>query len=107
WTRAAAASGCSGLRSTRRRCGRSSAPPEPSRSAPAQRRSPRSVIRRPRAGAGGGGGALRELTVLAAEAEAPDVEYLCGTMIELPRACIRADEIAQHADFFSFGTNDL
>jgi pyruvate, orthophosphate dikinase len=50
---------------------------------------------------------LRELTVLVAEQEAPDVEYLCGTMIELPRACIRADEIAQHADFFSFGTNDL
>jgi pyruvate, orthophosphate dikinase len=50
---------------------------------------------------------LRELTVLAAEAEAPDVEYLCGTMIELPRACIRADEIARQADFFSFGTNDL
>jgi pyruvate,orthophosphate dikinase len=50
---------------------------------------------------------LRELTVRVAEEEAPDVEYLCGTMIELPRACIRADEIAQQADFFSFGTNDL
>jgi pyruvate,orthophosphate dikinase len=50
---------------------------------------------------------LRELTVHVAAEEAPDVEYLCGTMIELPRACIRADEIAQHADFFSFGTNDL
>jgi pyruvate,orthophosphate dikinase len=50
---------------------------------------------------------LRELTVLVAEEEAPEVEYLCGTMIELPRACIRADEIARHADFFSFGTNDL
>lgn len=50
---------------------------------------------------------LRELTVHVAGEEAPEVEYLCGTMIELPRACIRADEIADHADFFSFGTNDL
>jgi pyruvate, orthophosphate dikinase len=50
---------------------------------------------------------LRELTLRVAEEEAPEVEYLCGTMIELPRACVRADEIAKHADFFSFGTNDL
>ena len=50
---------------------------------------------------------LRELTVHVAEQEAPEVEYLCGTMIELPRACVRADEIAAQADFFSFGTNDL
>ena len=34
-------------------------------------------------------------------------DYLIGTMIELPRACLVADEIARDADFFSFGTNDL
>jgi pyruvate,orthophosphate dikinase len=49
---------------------------------------------------------LRELTERVA-AEEPGVEYLCGTMIELPRAALRADEIASQADFFSFGTNDL
>jgi len=36
-----------------------------------------------------------------------ELEYLVGTMIEIPRACITADEVAKEADFFSFGTNDL
>ena len=49
---------------------------------------------------------LRELTERVA-AEEPTVAYQCGTMIELPRAALRADEIAGEADFFSFGTNDL
>ena len=36
-----------------------------------------------------------------------DLKYLVGTMIEIPRACITADEVAKEAEFFSFGTNDL
>ena len=36
-----------------------------------------------------------------------NIEFLVGTMIELPRAAIKAKEIAKHAEFFSFGTNDL
>jgi pyruvate,orthophosphate dikinase len=54
---------------------------------------------------------LRRLTLDTASAELEQadrqLDYLVGTMIELPRACIRADEIAAEADFFSFGTNDL
>ncbi|MEP2988825.1 MAG: pyruvate, phosphate dikinase [Parasphingorhabdus sp.] len=36
-----------------------------------------------------------------------EIEYLVGTMIELPRAALMADKIAEHGEFFSFGTNDL
>ncbi|GAA0647426.1 pyruvate, phosphate dikinase [Brevundimonas lenta] len=54
---------------------------------------------------------LRELTDRTAQAVFADtgdtVEYLVGTMIELPRAALRAGDLAEHAQFFSFGTNDL
>jgi pyruvate, orthophosphate dikinase len=52
---------------------------------------------------------LRELVVDAAHERGLEVgrDFLVGTMIELPRACFQADNIAHHADFFSFGTNDL
>jgi pyruvate,orthophosphate dikinase len=54
---------------------------------------------------------LRALTLDTASAEleqaGQEIDYLVGTMIELPRACVRADEIAAEADFMSFGTNDL
>jgi len=54
---------------------------------------------------------LRELIDKVAEevrkASGQEIDYLVGTMIELPRACLRAEEIAEGAEFFSFGTNDL
>jgi len=55
--------------------------------------------------------AMRKMTVEVAEevmkAYKKKIEYKVGTMIELPRAALTADEIAREAEFFSFGTNDL
>jgi pyruvate, orthophosphate dikinase len=54
---------------------------------------------------------MRDLAVKAADKviaeKGSDISYMVGTMIELPRACVVADQIAQNAEFFSFGTNDL
>jgi pyruvate,orthophosphate dikinase len=54
---------------------------------------------------------IRELVVRTVDeifaAAGVEIPYLVGTMIELPRACLVGDQIAEHADFFSFGTNDL
>ncbi len=51
---------------------------------------------------------MRELVErIVCEEDGDDLRLLIGTMIELPRACFVADRIAAHADFFSFGTNDL
>jgi pyruvate,orthophosphate dikinase len=44
---------------------------------------------------------------VAGEEDAAGLDFSVGTMIELPRACFVANRIAEHADFFSFGTNDL
>lgn len=59
----------------------------------------------------------KELAILKAEAleviedvfkeKGKEIKYKLGTMLELPRACITAADVADHADFFSFGTNDL
>jgi pyruvate,orthophosphate dikinase len=49
---------------------------------------------------------LQQLTARTVTEEG-GIAYLCGTMIELPRAALRAGDLARHADFFSFGTNDL
>ena len=51
---------------------------------------------------------LRAMIEEIAEEMAPlDFHWKIGTMIELPRACLTADQIAKHSDFFAFGTNDL
>jgi pyruvate,orthophosphate dikinase len=52
---------------------------------------------------------MRELVTAVGDQEGMEVgtDYTVGTMIELPRACFIANRIARHADFFSFGTNDL
>jgi pyruvate,orthophosphate dikinase len=51
--------------------------------------------------------AVREVAAEVLEQKGVDLPYLVGTMIELPRAALAADEIAEEAEFFSFGTNDL
>jgi len=63
------------------------------------------------------GGVIEELTHIKEQlenvaqetmaAEGVQVDYMFGTMIEIPRAALTADEIAKEAEFFSFGTNDL
>ena len=50
---------------------------------------------------------IREVAATIEKQNGITLKYLVGTMIELPRACLTADQIAEHAEFFSFGTNDL
>ncbi len=50
---------------------------------------------------------IEERAVAVSKEKEMELPYKIGTMIELPRACVTAGEIAVHADFFSFGTNDL
>ena len=50
---------------------------------------------------------VRETATKVLEEQGVEVSYYVGTMIEIPRAALTADEIAENAEFFSFGTNDL
>ncbi len=50
---------------------------------------------------------VREVATQVFKEKGTHVQYLVGTMVELPRAAVCADQIARHAEFFSFGTNDL
>jgi pyruvate,orthophosphate dikinase len=50
---------------------------------------------------------IRRVAELVFQEKGTSVEYMVGTMIELPRAALMANEIAEEAEFFSFGTNDL
>ncbi|HVX11073.1 MAG TPA: pyruvate, phosphate dikinase [Pirellulales bacterium] len=50
---------------------------------------------------------IRETAEKVFEEKGVEVDYLVGTMVEVPRAAVRAEEIAKGAEFFSFGTNDL
>ncbi len=52
-------------------------------------------------------GVVEKTAAAVFEEQGKSLEYMVGTMIELPRAALTADEIAHSADFFSFGTNDL
>jgi pyruvate,orthophosphate dikinase len=70
---------------------------------------PRCEVMIPLVGFDGELAAMRRLVARTAEAEEmrEGADYTIGTMIELPRACVVAEQLGRNADFFSFGTNDL